>query len=102
MTWLIRLFWIIRGTVASRRARATAARIRGLLAAAPADFPSEIRSDLALAASRLEAAEIRIVIGGLFKAGKSTFLNALLRDDVLPSADLAETGAPAWLRSGRS
>ncbi|MBC7770231.1 MAG: dynamin family protein [Phycisphaerales bacterium] len=89
-----------RGPIVSRRGNAVIEAIDALLKSAPAEFPSELRSELDLARRKLKRADVRIAFGGLFKAGKSTLLNAVIGRDLLPSNDLAETGAPTQIRAG--
>jgi hypothetical protein len=49
---------------------------------------------------RLREAECRVVFSGHFSAGKSSLINALLGQNLLPTSDLRESGAPVWIRSG--
>lgn len=51
-------------------------------------------------AARLSAGRLRVAVLGQFKRGKSTFLNALLGCDVLPSGVVPLTAIPAFLRWG--
>lgn len=74
--------------------------IESVLEAAPAAFPSALKSQLSQAERKLARPDVRIAFGGLFKAGKSTLLNAIIGQDLLPSNDLAETGSPAQIRVG--
>ncbi|MEZ5938573.1 MAG: dynamin family protein [Hyphomonadaceae bacterium] len=71
---------------------------RAALAAAPDDLPPEMRERLESAVATIGRKEVEYVVAGLFNAGKSTLLNGLLRQVILPHSDRPETGAPAWLR----
>ena len=51
-------------------------------------------------AGRLSAGRLRIAVLGQFKRGKSTFLNALLGCDLLPSGVVPLTAIPTFLRWG--
>jgi len=97
-----RFFFPLRGRrVLSRKAAKAASHLRAWLASAPDDFPKQTRAALELGCDHFTAPEIRVAFGGLFKAGKSSLLNAVIREDLLPAADLAETGAGTWIRRGR-
>jgi len=50
----------------------------------------------------LRQGRFNLAVLGQFKRGKSTFLNALLGDDVLPSAVVPLTAIPTFVRAGRS
>jgi len=45
---------------------------------------------------------LQLAIVGEYSAGKSTFLNALLGERILPSGVLPTTGAPIYIRQGES
>ncbi|HWB49085.1 MAG TPA: dynamin family protein [Stellaceae bacterium] len=51
-------------------------------------------------AGRLSAGRLRVAVLGQFKRGKSTFLNALLGCDLLPSGVVPLTAIPTFLRWG--
>lgn len=51
-------------------------------------------------ASRLATERLRVAVLGQFKRGKSTFLNALLGDDLLPSGVVPLTAIPTFLQWG--
>jgi hypothetical protein len=51
-------------------------------------------------AARLAEERLRVAVLGQFKRGKSTFLNALLGQAVLPTGVLPLTAVPAFLRNG--
>lgn len=51
---------------------------------------------------RLRSLEFRVAVVGQFKRGKSTLLNALLGEEVLPSAVLPLTSVPTLLRHAPS
>jgi len=53
------------------------------------------------AAEPLEAGELRVVVLGQFKRGKSSVVNALLGRDVLPTGVVPLTTVPTFLRTGR-
>jgi hypothetical protein len=89
-----------RGPVQTELGDALIRAIESVLEAAPATFPFALKSQLSQAQRKLARPDIRIAFGGLFKAGKSTLLNAIIGQDLLPSNDLAETGAPAQIRVG--
>ncbi|CAA6824144.1 MAG: Dynamin [uncultured Sulfurovum sp.] len=44
---------------------------------------------------------MKLAVSGLFSSGKSTFLNAMLSDDILPSGDLPITSKITYLRYGK-
>ena len=50
--------------------------------------------------ARLSAGRLRVAVLGQFKRGKSTFLNALLGYDLLPSGVIPLTAIPTFLRWG--
>lgn len=70
------------------------------LAAAPAGLSGELRERLRSAVETIGRKSIEYVVAGLFNAGKSTLLNSLLQQEILPHSDRPETGAPAWIRRG--
>lgn len=74
---------------------------RDCVNAMPPDTPDELRVRLERAIAILGREEIFIAIAGLFKAGKSTLINRVIDWEILPSGDLPETGAPAFLRRKR-
>jgi len=45
---------------------------------------------------------LQLAVVGEYSAGKSTFLNALLGEQILPSGVLPTTGAPIYIRQGES
>lgn len=51
-------------------------------------------------AARLATERLRVAVLGQFKRGKSTFLNALLGEDLLPSGVVPLTAIPTFLRWG--
>jgi hypothetical protein len=53
------------------------------------------------AAEPLEAGELRVVVLGQFKRGKSSVVNALLGREVLPTGVVPLTTVPTFLRTGR-
>lgn len=70
------------------------------LAAAPSGMSEELRERLRSAVETMGRKTIEYVVAGLFNAGKSTLLNSLLQQEILPHSDRPETGAPAWIRRG--
>lgn len=52
--------------------------------------------------NRLSEGKLHLVVVGQFKRGKSTFLNALLGNDFLPSSVLPLTAIPTFLYAGTS
>jgi small GTP-binding protein len=60
----------------------------------------DIRPDLAHVKNKLEARRFSLVVLGQFKRGKSTFINALLGQELLPSAVVPLTAVPTILRYG--
>jgi GTP-binding protein EngB required for normal cell division len=61
----------------------------------------ELAGEARRAAEPLEAGEIRIVVLGQFKRGKSSVLNALLGREILPTGVVPLTTVPTFLRTGR-
>lgn len=53
-------------------------------------------------ADRAEAGELSVLVAGQFKRGKSTFINALLRTEVLPTGVLPLTSIATTIRFGES
>jgi hypothetical protein len=80
------------------RVDAIASALRGCIESAPDDLPGIVKSRLEKALRTLERDEVQIAVAGLFKAGKSTFINRLAKWDILPTGGLPETGAPGILR----
>lgn len=60
----------------------------------------ELRSKLAPVLERLKSQTATVTFGGRFNAGKSSLLNAALGRRLLPTKDLAETGASCYLSLG--
>jgi hypothetical protein len=52
------------------------------------------------AGKHLAPRPVRVTFGGYFSSGKSSLLNMLIGDPLLPTDDLPETGVPCLLRSG--
>lgn len=69
-----------------------------------ADLPGPSRADLATRINRIRerAADpnLYLAVIGEFSGGKSTFINALLGEPLLPSSVLVTTGTATWLRHG--
>ncbi|MGD0390903.1 MAG: dynamin family protein [Tepidisphaeraceae bacterium] len=51
---------------------------------------------------RLASGQFHLAVLGQFKRGKSTLLNALLGQNVLPTAVVPLTAVPTWIRFGRT
>lgn len=51
---------------------------------------------------QVESERFTVVVSGGFSTGKSTFINALLKDDILPSSDGPTTAAITRITHGRS
>jgi len=66
--------------------------------------PQEQASDASLLAlrARQEEGTFRLAVLGQFKRGKSTFLNALLGEDLLPTDILPVTAIPTFIHSASS
>lgn len=62
----------------------------------------ELASDARRAAEPLEAGEVRVVVLGQFKRGKSSVVNALLGRRILPTGVVPLTTVPTFLRTGPS
>lgn len=75
---------------------------RAALAAAPVALPPDLREPLQSAVVTIGRKTIEYVAAGLFNAGKSSLLNSLMREPILPQSDRPETGAPAWIRRGQA
>jgi len=61
------------------------------------DDYSDGRAELASLRSRLEAGQFRLAVLGQFKRGKSTLLNALLGEKLLPTDILPVTAIPTFI-----
>ena len=61
-----------------------------------------LRSELQKLTDNLSKIPVVITFGGHFSSGKSTLLNGLLENELLPVDDLPETGAICYLSSGSS
>ncbi|MFM8330166.1 MAG: dynamin family protein, partial [Candidatus Methylumidiphilus sp.] len=51
---------------------------------------------------RLKSPEFPVAFLGAFSAGKSTIINAVLGDDILPQATKSLTAIPTLIRKGKS
>ena len=69
---------------------------------AEATKSEESRRALSVIARRLAENEFCLVVAGQFKRGKSTFINALLGDDLLPTAIIPVTSIITEIRYGES
>jgi hypothetical protein len=94
------------GPVQSARHGKTADQLLSLLASASNHLAGiwpggdALSQRLDQLAGRLSAGRLRIAVLGQFKRGKSTFLNALLGCDLLPSGVVPLTAIPTFLRWG--
>ena len=94
------------GPVQSARDCKTADQLLSLLASASSHLAGVWPAGNALSqrldqlAGRLSAGRLRIAVLGQFKRGKSTFLNALLGCDLLPSGVVPLTAISTFLRYG--
>ena len=61
------------------------------------DDYSEGRIELEILQTRLDAGQFRLAVLGQFKRGKSTLLNALLGDELLPTDILPVTAIPTFI-----
>jgi predicted GTPase len=55
---------------------------------------------LGRAAAHLKPAPVRLTVGGHFSSGKSSLVNMVIGNPLLPTDELPETGVPCLLRSG--
>jgi len=69
---------------------------------AEATESEESRRALSVIARRLAENEFCLVVAGQFKRGKSTFINALLGDNLLPTAIIPVTSIITEIRYGKS
>ena len=69
------------------------------LAGLDEDYAAD-RLELELVAQRLAEGRFHLAVLGQFKRGKSTLLNALLGDDLLPTDILPVTAIPTYIKSG--
>ena len=76
-------------------------RAVGVLRGAGTEFKASADELLALQ-NRLGAGRFHLAVLGQFKRGKSTLLNALLGEAVLPTSVVPLTAVPTWLESGPS
>jgi len=76
---------------------------RTLAALAPIEPEQQAESGSLLALrARQEEGSFRLAVLGQFKRGKSTFLNALLGEDLLPTDILPVTAIPTFIQSAES
>jgi actin-like ATPase involved in cell morphogenesis len=59
-----------------------------------------VRRQLAEGAARLSADGLRVVFGGHFGSGKSSVINMLIRQQLLPTSNYPETGVPCFIGAG--
>jgi hypothetical protein len=59
-----------------------------------------VRRDMTNWSAELKASSLRIVFGGHFSSGKSTMINMLIGQPLLPASNYPETGVPCVIRSG--
>jgi len=74
---------------------------QGLLADLGAEYRPD-RERLEALAARLASGRFHLAVLGQFKRGKSTLLNALLGEGVLPTAVVPLTAIPTFIRSGEA
>jgi hypothetical protein len=55
---------------------------------------------LADGAARLSASGLRVVFGGHFSSGKSSMINMLIDQQLLPTSNYPETGVPCFISAG--
>ena len=72
----------------------------GLRQHAGEDTARAVRTGLTEAERRLTGNPVRIVFGGHFSSGKSTMINMLLGQPLLPVGDYPETGVPCVIAAG--
>ncbi|MCL4880387.1 MAG: dynamin family protein [Anaerolineae bacterium] len=63
-------------------------------------LPAELADEAKMVLNRLSAGHFHLAVLGQFKRGKSTLINALLGDEILPSGVLPVTLVPVFLRFG--
>ncbi len=59
-----------------------------------------VKQRLGDGAARLSASSLRIVFGGHFSSGKSSMINMLIRQQLLPTSNYPETGVPCLISAG--
>ena len=81
----------------------TALLVRAIdcLAGLDADY-AEYRTELELVLQRLGEGRFHLAVLGQFKRGKSTLLNALLGDNLLPTDILPVTAIPTFIKAGET
>ena len=63
-------------------------------------LPAELTAEAKTLLDRLSAGQLHLAVLGQFKRGKSTLINALLGNEILPSGVLPVTLVPVFLRFG--
>ena len=59
-----------------------------------------VKRHLADGAAKLSASHLRVVFGGHFSSGKSSMINMLIRQPLLPTSNYPETGVPCVISTG--
>ena len=59
-----------------------------------------VSRQLADGAAKLTASQLRVVFGGHFSSGKSSMINMLIGQPLLPTSNYPETGVPCVIRAG--
>lgn len=64
------------------------------------EYAAEVKRRAALVRDRLASPHLHLAVVGEFNSGKSTFINTLLRDRLLPTAPVVTTGTATEIRHG--
>ena len=81
-------------------AAANRAVLQGLTRDVGHILADQVSRYLADGAARLGASNLRVVFGGHFSSGKSSMINMLIRQPLLPTSDYPETGVPCVISTG--
>lgn len=74
--------------------------LRNLAGHAGRILTDRVRKEMADGAAQLRADRLRVVFGGHFSSGKSSMINMLIGQPLLPASDYPETGVPCFISAG--
>ena len=80
--------------------RANRAVLQSLARDAGHILADRVKRQLADGAAKLSASHLRVVFGGHFSSGKSSMINMLIRQPLLPTSNYPETGVPCVIGTG--
>ena len=79
---------------------ANRAMLQSLATDAGQTLADRVKRHLADGAAKLSASHLRVVFGGHFSSGKSSMINMLIRQPLLPTSNYPETGVPCVISMG--